>query len=220
MKPYDTSGMLENEDELESVLREYFQQEMPPELQELSELTDEEFEAHYRKLRAEENSVPGAQEPASRRGFQLGLLVSALSICLMAGLACLFMQRTPDESGLTNQPTAELTKQPEIEKPIVATIPETEPDTLVVLDQGETPLEMTPEVKDNIKESIDITLYNTELGPVEQRTELSWTNITVENPETGSHVKMSMPELTIDFVPVNKAGLSLIGDEIESHEQQ
>lgn len=220
MKPYDTSGMLENEDELESVLREYFQQEMPPELQELSELTDEEFEAHYRKLRAEENSVPVAQEPASRRGFQLGLLVSALSICLMAGLASLFMQRTPDESGLTNQPTAEPTIQPEIEKPIVATIPEIEPDTLAVLDQGETPLEMTPEVNDNIKESIDITLYNTELGPVEQRTELSWTNITVENPETGSHVKMSMPELTIDFVPVNKAGLSLIGDEIESHEQQ
>lgn len=220
MKPYDTSGMLENEDELESVLREYFQQEMPPELQELSELTDEEFEAHYRKLRAEENSVPVAQEPASRRGFQLGLLVSALSICLMAGLASLFMQRTPDESGLTNQPTAEPSIQPEIEKPIVATIPEIEPDTLAVLDQGETPLEMTPEVNDNIKESIDITLYNTELGPVEQRTELSWTNITVENPETGSHVKMSMPELTIDFVPVNKAGLSLIGDEIESHEQQ
>ncbi|KAA0134230.1 hypothetical protein FYZ48_21845 [Gimesia chilikensis] len=220
MKPYDTSGMLENEDELESVLREYFQQEMPPELQELSELTDEEFEAHYRKLRAEENSVPVAQEPASRRGFQLGLLVSALSICLMAGLASLFMQRTPDESRLTNQPTAEPSIQPEIEKPVVATIPEIEPDTLAVLDQGETPLEMTPEVNDNIKESIDITLYNTELGPVEQRTELSWTNITVENPETGSHVKMSMPELTIDFVPVNKAGLSLIGDEIESHEQQ
>ncbi|QDT29415.1 hypothetical protein [Gimesia panareensis] len=223
MKPYDTSGMLENEDELESVLRAYFQQEMPPELQELTELSDEEFEAHYRQLRAEGNATPEHPEPVSRRGYQRGLLVSALSVCLIAGLAWVFYPKTPEQPVLTSQPPAseaELTTQPAEANPVMKDVLDTDPDTLVVLDQGEAPLEMTPEVDDNIQESIDITLYNTELGPVEQRTELSWTNITVENPETGSHVKMSMPELTIDFVPVNKSSLSLIGDETDSHEQQ
>lgn len=229
MKPYDTSGMLENEDELESILRAYFQQEMPPELQELTELSDEEFETRYKQLQTTEQATPEPREPAARRGFQRGLLVSALAACLVLGLTWIFYPQTPEQPALTEQPRPTETDVaiiPETEQPIT---PEqldseeqlaSEPDTLVALDQGDAPLEMTPEIDDNIRESLDITLYNTELGPVEQRTELSWTNITVENPETGSHVKMSMPELTIDFVPVNKSSLSLIGDETDGNTQQ
>ena len=55
MKPYDTSGMLGNDDELESVLREYFRQEMPPELQELSDDSDEEFEKRFRQTQTAGN---------------------------------------------------------------------------------------------------------------------------------------------------------------------
>lgn len=220
MKPYDTSGMLENEDELESVLRDYFQQEMPPELQELSELSDEEFEAHYQQLRAANRRSP---EPAARQGTQRGILISVVSACLLLGLVWAFYPKTPEGPDLTSQPMpneAAHTILPEKSETIAPDELEMELDTLVTLDHGEAPLELTPEIDDSIRESIDITLYNTELGPVEQRTELSWTNITVENPETGSHVKMSMPELTIDFVPVNKSSLSLIGDETDGDTQQ
>jgi hypothetical protein len=220
MKPYDTSGMLENEDELESVLRDYFQQEMPPELQELSELSDEEFEVHYQQLRVADKSKP---EPVARRGAQRGILISAVSASLLLGLVWAFYPKAPAGPELSSLPAsreAEPAILPESLEPVVSDALEMELDTLVTLDHGEAPLELTPEIDDSIRESIDITLYNTELGPVEQRTELSWTNITVENPETGSHVKMSMPELTIDFVPVNKSSLSLIGDEIDGESQQ
>lgn len=221
MKPYDTSGMLENQDELESALRDYFQQEMPPELQELAELSDEEFEKHYQSLRASESRRDKPfEQTAPRRAFHRGLLLSVLSFCLVLGFAWTHF-RTPSETPvaviqprITEQPVA-----PEAEDATSAPRLE-DSETLIVLDHGEIPLEMTPEVNDNVHESIDITLYNTEMGPVEQRTELSWTNITVENPETGSHVKMSMPEFTIDFVPVSKSSLSLIGDETEENEFQ
>ncbi|QDT93191.1 hypothetical protein [Gimesia algae] len=216
MKPYDTSGMLEDEDELESVLREYFQQEMPPELQELSEASDEEFEKRFRQIQTVGNETADPFASRRHRAFKLGLLTSALCACLAVGIGLIQFQPEenpvvvdriiPAQSEIDHTPPANTNTDTDDSD-------ELDSNTLVVVDHGNSPMEMTPRVDNNVHESIDITLYNTEMGPVEQRTELSWTNITVENPKTGSNVKMSMPELTIDFVPINKAGLSLIGDE-------
>ncbi|WP_417381220.1 hypothetical protein [Gimesia sp.] len=215
MKPYDTSGMLENDDELESVLREYFQQEMPPELQELSEVSDEEFEKRFQQIQTVGNETADPFSSGHQRAYKLGLLTAALCACLAVGLALILFPA--EENPVVVDRVVPI--QPETDNNTPAAITETDDsevldsNTLVVVDHGNSPMEMTPRIDKNVHESIDITLYNTEMGPVEQRTELSWTNITVENPKTGSNVKMSMPELTIDFVPVNKASLSLIGDE-------
>ncbi|WP_339731647.1 hypothetical protein [uncultured Gimesia sp.] len=216
MKPYDTSGMLENDDELESVLREYFQQEMPLELQELPEISDEEFEKRFRQITHLGNGVPDRFEKQHQGQFKLRYLMTAVCACLIIGMVAftqfqpvphnvpVVIQETPAPS-VPTQPS-EPYRVPQFSNLI-------ESKALAVVDHGSTPIEMTSEVDKTIQDSIDIILYNTELGPVEQRTELSWTNFTVQNPETGANVKMSMPELTIDFVPVNKAGLSLIKEE-------
>ncbi|HAH45968.1 hypothetical protein [Gimesia sp.] len=214
MKPYDTSGMLENDDELESVLREYFQQEMPPELQELSDVSDEEFEKRLLQRQPVGNVNADPFTSRRHRAFKIGLLTSAVCACLALGMGLL--QFLPEENPAIVDRVVPVSPANDTAPPARGETDESEEldsNTLVVVDHGNSPMDLTPKVDKNVKESIDITLYNTELGPVEQRTELSWTNITVENPQTGSNVKMSMPELTIDFVPVDKGGLSLIGDE-------
>jgi|GEM_PF-2351700 len=213
MKPYDTSGMLENDEELESVLREYFQQEMPPELQELPEISDAEYAQRFRQINKLGNGSPHSFEEKPRRQFKLGMLMAGLCACLIIGISFIKFQPT------TVVPVTQHTiTQPKPSQPLEReTIPHNsrmmESESLAVIDQGDTSLEMTPQIDKSVHESIDITLYNTEVGPIEQRTEISWTNITVQNPKTGTNVEMSMPELTIDFIPVSKARLSLISDE-------
>lgn len=213
MKPYDTSGMLENDEELESVLREYFQQEMPPELQELPEISDEEYQKRFRQINKLGNGVPNSFEKKPRRQYKLGMLIVGVCACLIIGISFIqFQPRTvvPVTKHTIPQPKPSQPLEPDA-IPYSSRMMESE--SLAVVDQGDTSLEMTPKIDKSVHESIDITLYNTELGPIEQRTELSWTNITVQNPKTGTNVEMSMPELTIDFVPVSKARLSLISDE-------
>jgi len=213
MKPFDTSGMLENDEELESVLREYFQHEMPPELLELSDISDAEYEKRFRQIHLAGNGVPEPFVQRPRRQFTLGLLVLGLCVCLIIGYS--FSRFQPaDSTPVANHPSTQPAPDQPIEKNhIVRESTLSGPESLAVVDQGDTSIEMTPQINKSVHESIDITLYNTELGPIEQRTELSWTNITVQNPKTGTNVEMSMPELTIDFVPVSKARLSLISDE-------
>ena len=221
MKPYDTSGMLENDDELESVLREYFQQEMPLELQELPEVSDEEFEKRFRQSPYLGNGVPETLEKQRQGQFKLGYLITAVCACVIVGVIALTnFQPVPNVPVVNNEtPISPATIQPSEPAIVPEGASPIESDALAVVDHGNSPMELTSEVEKNIPESIDITLYNTELGPVEQRTELSWTNFTVQNPETGANVKMSMPELTIDFVPVNKSSLSLIKEESDRNGQ-
>ncbi|QDV52799.1 hypothetical protein [Gimesia fumaroli] len=221
MKPYDTSGMLENDDELESVLREYFQKEMPLELQELPEISDEEFEERFSQKIHLGNGVPVRNEHQRHGQFKLSYLITAVCACVIVGVVALTQFQPAPQAPVVNNETptepvparpSELQHTPQETKPI-------ESDALAVVDHGSTPIELTPEVDKTVQNSIDITLYNTESGPVEQRTERSWTNYTVQNPETGANVKMSMPELTIDFIPVNKSGLSLIKEESDRNGQ-
>ncbi len=213
MKPFDTSGMLENDEELESVLREYFQQEMPPELLELSDISDEEYEKRFQELPALTNGVPDTFDRKPSRQYKTGLLLLGLCACLIVGIS--FIQFQPaDQIPVAKQPiTQPESLPPTVKNEISRHSHILESESLAVVDQGDTSIEMTPQIDKSVHESIDITLYNTELGPIEQRTELSWTNISVQNPKTGTNVEMSMPELTIDFVPVNSGRLSLINDE-------
>ncbi|QDT44662.1 hypothetical protein Pan241w_47770 [Gimesia alba] len=221
MKPYDTSGMLENDDELESVLREYFQQEMPLELQELPEVSDEEFEKRFKQTAHLGNGVPEKSGNQRRGQFKLGYLITAVCACVIVGVMVFTkFQPVPNVPVVRNEtPTPPASTQPSEQASDSQRSHPIESDALAVVDHGNSPIELTSEVDKTIQESIDITLYNTESGPVEQRTELSWTNFTVQNPETGANVKMSMPELTIDFVPVNKSNLSLIKEESDRNGQ-
>lgn len=211
MKPFDTSGMLENDDELESVLREYFQQEMPLELQELSDISDEEYEKQAKQVSKLGNELPNSFGKKPRRQFKLSMLMTGVCACLIVAVVVFTRIRQEKNIPVVNRPInvpTELSKTDHVSDNSHSVNSET-----LVVDHGNVPKEMTPDVNKSVHESIDITLYNTEFGPIEQKTELLWTNITFQNPETGTNVEMSMPELTIDFVPVSKARISLINDE-------
>ncbi|MCH9654140.1 MAG: hypothetical protein K0U86_10050 [Planctomycetes bacterium] len=215
MKPFDTSGMLENNDELESVLRDYFQQEMPPELLEIPEVSDEEYEKRFMQMPRPDISSPDRFEKRQHRQFTISLLIVGLCVCLMIGFSVSRFLKTDHVPVVNNsinqlkpnQPTENASDSKNLESA----------ESVAVIDQGDTPLEVSDQK--NVHESIDLTLYNTEHGPIEQRTEISWTNITFQNHKTGTNMEMSMPELTIDFVPVSKARLSLINEEENGNEQ-
>ncbi|MFK7778147.1 MAG: hypothetical protein QM501_08510 [Gimesia sp.] len=212
MKPFDTSGMLENDDELESVLRDYFQQEMPPELLELPEITDEEYEKQFSQLPSSDMGAADHFNKKPKRQFKTSLLMLGLCACLIIGISFSRFFETPNVP-VVNNTINHLKPVEPTESDLVS------PDTkklesevsLAVVNQGGTNMELAP--PKNVHESIDLTLYNTEQGPIEQRTEISWTKITVQNPKTGANMELSMPELTIDFIPVSKARLSLINEE-------
>lgn len=211
MKPFDTSGMLENDDELESVLREYFQQEMPLELQELSDISDEEYEKQAKQVSKLGNELPNSFGKKPRRQFKLSMLMTGVCACLIVAVVVFTRIRQEENIPVVNRPINVPTHLSKADT--VSDHSKTINSETVVVDHGNVPKEMTPDINKSVHESIDITLYNTEFGPIEQKTELLWTNITFQNPETGTNVEMSMPELTIDFVPVSKARISLINDE-------
>lgn len=213
MKPFDTSGMLENDEELESVLREYFKQEMPLELQELPEISDEEYEKRSKQVTKLGNDVPDSFGKKPHRQFKLSLLMSGVCVCFVAAIV-IFTQFLPtDNIPVVNRSIDQPKPNQLSNQDYVPNNSNTTNSETFVVDQGNALREMTPDINKSVHESIDITLYNTEFGPIEQKTELLWTNITFQNPETGTNVEMSMPELTIDFVPVSKARISLISEE-------
>ncbi len=215
MKPFNTSGMLENDDELESVLRDYFQQEMPPELLEIPDITDEEYENRFMQLPKPEVSSTDRSTKRPQRQLKVSVLIMlGLCVCVMIGISFNQFSQNKDLP-VVNHTIPEPVLNPPVESELAASsIKKLEPvASLAVVDQGSPSMDLSTQIDKKVQESIDITLYNTELGPIEQRTEISWTNITIQNPKTGTNMEMSMPELTIDFVPVSKARLSLINEE-------
>lgn len=215
MKPFNTSGMLENDDELESVLRDYFQQEMPPELLEIPDITDEEYENRFMQLPKPEVSSTDRSTKRPQRQLKVSVLIMlGLCVCMMIGISFNQFSQNKDLP-VVNHTIHEPVLNPPVESELAAySIKKLEPvASLAVVDQGSPSMDLSTQIDKKVQESIDITLYNTELGPIEQRTEISWTNITIQNPKTGTNMEMSMPELTIDFVPVSKARLSLINEE-------
>jgi len=53
-------------------------------------------------------------------------------------------------------------------------------------------------------EPLDWQIYETSSGPVEQRTDVAWTNVSYYEPETGANVEWWLPELTIEITPLSK----------------
>jgi hypothetical protein len=53
-------------------------------------------------------------------------------------------------------------------------------------------------------EPLDWQIYETASGPVEQRTDVAWTNLSYYEPETGANVEWWLPELTIEITPLSK----------------
>ncbi len=52
-------------------------------------------------------------------------------------------------------------------------------------------------------ESLMIERYETASGPVEQRTNVRWTNVSVFEPESGAEVEVMIPELSIEIFEIN-----------------
>jgi hypothetical protein len=52
------------------------------------------------------------------------------------------------------------------------------------------------------RQPIERQIYDSGLGPVEQRTDVVWTNVSYYEPETGASVQWSVPELTIEILPI------------------
>ncbi len=53
-------------------------------------------------------------------------------------------------------------------------------------------------------EPVETFRFDSEHGPVEQRSERRITNVTVMDPETGSRVELELPELTIEIIPIKE----------------
>lgn len=55
-----------------------------------------------------------------------------------------------------------------------------------------------------VLESTVVERYETSSGPVEQRTEIRWSNVSVIEPETGSELEMLLPELSIEVFEIGE----------------
>ncbi len=54
------------------------------------------------------------------------------------------------------------------------------------------------------EQPIERLRYDTETGPVEQRTNLRWTNVSIRDQESGEDVELMIPELQIDVFPIDE----------------
>jgi hypothetical protein len=63
--------------------------------------------------------------------------------------------------------------------------------------------ELPYEVWPSPLESLVVERYETATGPVEQRTNLRWTNVSVFEPESGTEVEVIIPELSIEIFEID-----------------
>ena len=131
-------------------------------------------------LRAEASRVPAVSTSVARPIAALGGLVAA-AICLAVVVGPLWRQ------GLT--PTA----------PSAVAEPEQ-------LGPGESNRSgsVVESFVSETEQPIERLRYDTETGPVEQRTNLRWTNVSIRDQESGEDVELMIPELQIDVFPIDE----------------
>jgi hypothetical protein len=174
VKRFEPQHPSPGDDQVETLLRSFFRDELPDELPPLR------YRAPHR--------ARTASEPARLRlgGFALALAAAAAVVVFVSwALWSSSHAIAPDRPLAGNQPAPVI----EADKPVVETV---RSDGSPVA-----PLEYS------IVEAIDPLerfVYETDQGPVEQRAEMRWTTLTVYEPGSGDRTVWTVPELTIEVV--------------------
>lgn len=95
---------------------------------------------------------------------------------------------------------------PELSRSWLVSSADLAPVNLVPIDQPTMPVPLL---------SFSVDRFETELGTVEQRTQLTWQNVAAYEPESGTEVSWSIPELEIELYVDESPAVSLTATEQE-----
>lgn len=181
MNTCDTPRPDSSDWEFEGLLKEFFRREMPVELRELPTAPEMSFTTIRKPV--EQSGRPQSAYPAAL----LGLVAVAMSLMLAA--AALWSPSTKRDVRVS---TKDATK--------------TEAPTPTPREQAvdvNAPIHI---VGPSVVESLLIERYDTPDGPVELRTNVRWTNVSVFEPDSGTEVELMFPELEIEIFGIDDDG--------------
>lgn len=172
------------EDELEQVLRDFFNGEIPKELS--------------------AGTSPCGQPPAGveARQKRFGRRTAGLVAATIAAAGFLFtvsLARHRSDAIPNGPIVVEVPRQSNTDQP-VAVVDQAQPiDAL----EMEAPVPLDVAMFDRT-EPLDRQIYDTADGPVEQRTDLVWTDVSYCEPQSGANVQWSLPAIKIEVFPLSK----------------
>ncbi len=183
MKESESRQHILQQDELEQVLRDFFEKELPEEFREppsLNEIPVAELEPH----------------PTGQRKLIRSLAGLAAAVVAAAGFLLSVSNLQPRRDVEPVEPTVAVRK----------------------VDPSRSLAERVRKIADKVAaqppladvatfartEPLERQIYDTADGPVEQRTDIVWTNVTYYEPQAAADVQWSLPALTIEIIPLTK----------------
>ncbi|MEX0701613.1 MAG: hypothetical protein WD069_05895 [Planctomycetales bacterium] len=184
-----------SDERLDALLGEFFRQEMPVELRQpqpafrpRTAISRPAFAAP----RPAAAVAPASARPVSVKrtpGAAAGLVVAAVCLAMAVVLTVGTSSRDSRRDGGTMVESRSGIPR-EAASPIAAA------EKLVA--DGEFVVERVEERS----QPVDRTTFQTSRGPVEQRTDLRTTNVSVFDAQTGTRVEFEVPELSIEIIPI------------------
>lgn len=177
------------------LLREFFEREMPPELRRPPELP--------RPASRERANRDTARGVARQKSEWPALTVLAGYLLLSAAALSLPLFPSADGSRHSDGGAGKRDGQAASAQTVASS--DTTPNRGSTPDRGTEPASATAELEVSVSENIEaIERYDTAGGPVEQRSKLRIKNVSIYDPETGSKVELMLPELDIEIFPIEE----------------
>jgi len=179
MNNFEHNRTSQSDDRLDSFLTEFYHRELPDELSAVSD----------RSVRSAKAAI--IETPRLGRRGLIGTAIVAAS--LLAAFSAFQIDTNPDQPShptVADVQRAEMRQHPG-DAPVVAPHPaaRTAETAGYSVSERTTPIERFQ--------------YDTSDGPVEQRTNLKTTSVSIIDPETGAKVEVTLPELTIEIFPID-----------------
>jgi hypothetical protein len=185
MNPRDHEETAWSDAEFDALLTAFFRNEMPHELRTLPEPT------------APQPTVSG--RPRHQAGAY-GLLAAASLGLLWAGAALWSPRTSPTDVAQVEEKPSNQASRVEQSMPPANGLDSRSPATRVLLPE-ESPPVLHQFVGDGL-EPTERVEYQTSQGPVEQRTGVRWTPVSVRDAASGNQVEIMLPEVMIEVYPL------------------
>ena len=173
---------------LESLLRDFFHDEMP------ADLRDPPGRTASRTIQAE---LLRRQPGIGREG-----LIAVAASLLMAAAAVWSTTENPN-----TMPPAVVTTGPDTQERTEHTPKIADGSTksrgLANVDASSSSPPWASVTVTEQDQPVERFTYETQTGPVEQQTTLHWTNLSVYDPESGDHLEIRLPEIMIEIIPID-----------------